>query len=86
VTELMKQQQYSPMAVSEMAVTLHAINKGFFDDVEVKKALDVEKQMQSFIKQKYADLVSKIETTKELDADAEQALTKAIEEFKATLA
>ena len=69
-----------------MAVTLHAINKGFFDDVEVKKALDVEKQMQSFIKQKYADLVSKIETTKELDADAEQALTKAIEEFKATLA
>jgi len=42
--------------------------------------------MQSFIKQKYADLVSKIETTKELDADAEQALTKAIEEFKATLA
>ena len=86
VTELMKQQQYSPMSVSEMAITLHAINKGFFDDVEVKKALDVEKQMQSFIKQKYAELAGKIEATKELDADAEQALTKAIEEFKATLA
>jgi len=86
VTELMKQQQYSPMAVSEMAITLHAINKGFFDDVEVKKALDVEKQMQNFVKQKYAALVSKIETSKELDADAELALTKAIEEFKATLA
>ena len=42
--------------------------------------------MQSFVKQKYAELVSTIETKKELDADAEQALTKAIEEFKATLA
>ena len=85
VTELMKQSQYSPMAVSEMAITLHAINKGFFDDVEVKKALDVEKQMQNFVKQKHAALVTKIETNKELDADAELALTKAVEEFKATL-
>ena len=83
VTELMKQTQYSPMAVSEMAITLHAINKGFFDDVEVKKALETEKHMHGFIKQKYAALVDKIETSKELDAEAEQALTKAIEEFKA---
>ena len=86
VTELMKQQQYSPLAVSEMAITLHGINKGFFDDVEVRKALDVEKQMHCFIKQKYAALVEKVERSKELDADAEQELTKAIEEFKATLA
>ena len=86
VTELMKQQQYSPLAVSEMAITLHGINKGFFDDVEVRKALDIEKQMQSFVKQKYAALVSKIETSKDLDAEAEKELTKAIEEFKATLA
>jgi F-type H+-transporting ATPase subunit alpha len=86
VTELMKQAQYSPLSVGEMAITLHAVNKGFFDDVEVKKALETEKQMHSFVKQKYADLISKIETTKDLDADAEQKLTKAIEEFKATLA
>ena len=86
VTELMKQPQYSPMTVAEMGLTLLAVNKGQFDGVEVKKALDVERQMQVFIKQKYASLIEKIETTKELDAEAEQALTKAIEEFKATLA
>ena len=86
VTELMKQPQYSPMTVAEMGITLLAVNKGLFDGVEVKKALDVERQMQVFIKQKYASLIEKIETTKELDAEAEQALTKAIEEFKATLA
>jgi F-type H+-transporting ATPase subunit alpha len=86
VTELMKQSQYSPMSVSEMAITLHAVNQGFFDDVDVKKALDAERQMQAFVKQKHAALVSKIETSKELDAEAELALNKAIEEFKATLA
>jgi len=86
VTELMKQPQYSPMTVAEMSITLLAVNKGYFDGIEVKKALDVERQMHAFVKQKFASLVDKIEATKELDADAEQALSKAIEEFKATLA
>ncbi len=86
VTELMKQPQYSPMTVAEMSITLLAVNNGHFDGVDVKKALNVERQMHVFVKQKYASLVEKIEATKELDADAEKALSKAIEEFKATLA
>ena len=86
VTELMKQPQYSPLTVAEMAITLHAVNKGFFDDVDVKKALDAERHMHNFVKQKHAALVNKIEKNKELDAEAEQELTKAIEEFKATQA
>ena len=85
VTELMKQPQYAPMTVAEMSITLLAVNKGYFDGVEVKKALDIERQMHLFVKQHHAALVDKIEATKELDADAEQALSKAIEEFKATL-
>ena len=86
VTELMKQPQYSPMSVAEMSITLLAVNKGYFDDVEVKNALDIERQLHAFVKDRYADLVAQIETTKELDADREQALSQAIEAFKATLA
>ena len=86
VTELMKQPQYSPMSVAEMSITLLAVNKGYFDGIEVKKALDVERHMQAFIKDKYAGLVDRVEATKELDADSEQELSKAIEAFKATLA
>ena len=86
VTELMKQPQYSPLSVSEMAITLLAVNKGLFDEVDVKKALDVEKKMQAYIKLHHAALVDKIESTKALEGDDEQALTKAIEEFKASLA
>ena len=86
VTELMKQPQYSPMSVAEMSITLQAVNKGYFDGIEIKKALDVERQMHAYVKQHYADLIARIEETKKLEADDEQALSKAIEAFKATLA
>jgi F-type H+-transporting ATPase subunit alpha len=69
-----------------MAVTLHAVNKGYFDDVEVAKALAVEKQMQAYVKENHAALLGKIEETKEFPADVEKELDAAIEKFKATLA
>src|SRR6201747_293455 len=50
VTELMKQPQYEPLEVWEMAVTLSAVNQGHFDDIDVKKALAAEIAMRNFIK------------------------------------
>ena len=50
VTELMKQPQYQPLQVWEMALTLFAVNNGYFDDVEVKKALAAEKSMRDYVK------------------------------------
>lgn len=83
VTELMKQSQYSTMSVGEMALTLFAVNKGYLDDVEVKKALSFESALHSFIKSKYRAFLDKVEETHELDAEGEKALAAAIEEFKA---
>ena len=71
VTELMKQPQYAPMRVSEMAVTLLAVNKGFFDDVEVKRALACEAALHQFMSSKHAALMDKVESSKDLDADGE---------------
>ncbi|MCL4469760.1 MAG: F0F1 ATP synthase subunit alpha [Gammaproteobacteria bacterium] len=84
VTELMKQAQFAPMTVPEMAVTLFAVNKGFLDDVDVKKALAFEAGLQAFVKSKYKALLDKIEETKELDAEGEKTLSAAIEDFKAS--
>ena len=84
VTELMKQLQYHPMAVWEMAVTLFAVNNGHFDDIDVKKALAAEKGLHDFMKTKNAALVEKIEAAKNLDGDTEKALTAAIVDFKKT--
>ncbi len=84
VTELMKQLQYAPLSVAEMAVTLFCVNKGYFDDVEVKKALAFESAVHAHIKSKHADLIDAINTTKDLSADNEKKLSAAIETFKST--
>ncbi|MEW5893457.1 MAG: F0F1 ATP synthase subunit alpha [Pseudomonadota bacterium] len=86
VTELMKQTQYAPMSISEMAVTLFAVNRGYLDDVEVKRALAFEAALISFMKSKYKALMDKIEETKDLDAEAEKQMAAAIEDFKASAA
>ncbi len=82
VTELMKQPQYQPLDVWEMALTLFAVNNSYFDDVDVKKALAAEKSLRDYIKGKYTDLVDRIETTKDLSADDEAKLHEAIKEWK----
>ena len=82
VTELMKQPQYQPLQVWEMALTLFAVNNSYFDDIEVKRALAAEKSMRDYIKGKYADMVDRIETTKDLSADDEAKLHEAIKEWK----
>ncbi|TCJ12735.1 F0F1 ATP synthase subunit alpha [Parasulfuritortus cantonensis] len=86
VTELMKQLQYAPMSVTEMAITLFAVNRGYMDDVEVKRALAFEASLQSFLKGKYAGLLAKIAETNDLSADSEKELAAAIEDFKASAA
>jgi F-type H+/Na+-transporting ATPase subunit alpha len=86
VTELMKQFQYSPMNVAEMAVTLFAVNRGYMDDIEVKRALAFEAALQSFMKGKYAAMMDKIQSSGDLDGETEKQLSAAIEDFKASAA
>jgi len=82
VTELMKQPQYQPLAVWEMALTLFAVNSGFFDDIDVKKALAAERSMRDYVKTGFADLVTRMDEKKDLSADDEKLLKSAIEEWK----
>jgi F-type H+-transporting ATPase subunit alpha len=82
VTELMKQAQYHPLQVWEMALTLLAANNGFFDDIDIKKALAAERSMRDYIKGKYADLIGRIEKTSDLAGDDEKAIKAAIEDWK----
>jgi len=86
VTELLKQAQYSPLPISLMGATLFAVNKGFMDDVDVKKILAFESGLHSFLKTSHAALLAKIEASKALDKDAEAELQSAIVAFKKTFA
>src|SRR5512137_946578 len=82
VTELMKQPQYAPLSVADQALTLFAVNNGYFDDVPVNKALTAERAMRDYVKGKYGDLVDRIESTKDLSKDDEAKLHEAIKDFK----
>jgi ATP synthase F1 gamma subunit len=57
-------------------------NKGFFDGVEVKKALAFESALRQYLHAKYKGLVDRIDSTKDLTADDEKALEAAMEDFK----
>ena len=82
VTELMKQPQYAPLSIADMAITLYAVNHGYFDDVAVDRLLAFESALQHYVKSKNEGLVSRIMTSRELDADGEKELAAAIDEFK----
>ncbi len=83
VTELMKQPQYSPLSVAEMAVSLYAANEGFLDDVDVKKIVEFEAAMHAHIRSKNGDLLDKINEAGDYDDDIESGIKAAIEDFKA---
>jgi F-type H+-transporting ATPase subunit alpha len=82
VTELMKQAQYKPLPVWAMALTLFAVNNGYFDDIEVPKALAAEKALQEFAQSKHASLVNTMETEKKFSKEVEAALHTCLKDFK----
>jgi F-type H+-transporting ATPase subunit alpha len=62
------------------------VNKGFMDNVEVKKVLAFESGLHSYLKDKCAALLAKLESNKAMDKDAEAEMTAAITEFKKSFA
>jgi F-type H+-transporting ATPase subunit alpha len=84
VTELMKQKQYAPMSVAEMALSLYAVTNGYMDKVDRKKIGDFEAGLQSFAKTNYKPLIDGINAKPELSKENEAALKKLCEEFVAT--
>ena len=82
VTELLKQAQYRPQQVWQLASSLYAANNGFLDDLDVKHILAFEKGLHDHLKSKFAALIGRIEDTKDLSKEDEAALRAAIEDFK----
>ncbi len=84
VTELMKQKQYSPLSVAEMAVSLYAANEGLLDDVEANKIVDFEAALHAFVNSNHADLMENINSTGDYNDEIAAKIKAAIESFKAT--
>jgi len=84
VTELMKQKQYSPLSVAEMALSLYAVNNGFFDKVEKTKVVATEAALQTFARNSAGDAMKAINAEPVLKKH-EAALKKICEDFFSSL-
>jgi F-type H+-transporting ATPase subunit alpha len=80
-TELMKQNQYAPLSVADMALSLFAIEKGFLKNVELNKVLDFEASLHSYMSAEHAELVATINETGNYNGDIEKQLNDALTTF-----
>src|SRR5687767_7575388 len=86
VTELMKQKQYKPMSIADMALTLFAVEKGYIDKIPVDKVLAWEAGLHQFIATGHKALLDKLESEKAMDKAAEDEMSAAIAAFKKSFA
>jgi F-type H+-transporting ATPase subunit alpha len=84
ITELLKQKQYSPLSVAEMAVSLFAVDRGYLDDIPLNKISDFETALLAYMRSNYKGLLDEIITTGDYNDQIEAALKKDVEDFKAT--
>ena len=82
LTELLKQDQYSPMPVAQQVIAVFSGVRGFLDDVELSKIKIFEKEIYEEIKTKNPEIIDSINNTGKLDEEIEKKLISIIENFK----
>ena len=82
LTELLKQNQYSPMTIAEQVVSIFTGVNGYLDDLELNQIRDFEKDLFELIKSSHSDIIESINSSGDLIDDTSIKLTSIIEEFK----
>ena len=82
LTELLKQNQYSPMTIAEQVVSIFTGVNGYLDDLELNQIRDFEKDLFELIKSSHSDIIESINSSGDLNDDTSSKLTSIIEDFK----
>ncbi len=82
LTELLKQDQYSPLTVAEQVVTVFTGVRGYLDDVDLNKIKNFEKDLLEKIKSDKPEILENIKSSGKLEKETEQSLIEVIEEYK----
>ena len=82
LTELLKQDQYSPMTVAEQVISVFTGVKGFLDDVSLNKIKKFEKDIIDKIKSDKPEILESIQSSGKLEEDTEKNLAQIIDEYK----
>ena len=85
VMEMLKQSQYQPLSVAEMVVLWYVTNNNYLDDVELKKIVDFEKSLLSFLHDhQHQSLLDEIDKNPDYSKRVIRKIKTVIEEFKKT--
>ena len=82
LTELLKQDQYSPMTVAEQVISVFAGVKGYLDDVDLSKIKKFEKDIIEKIKSEKTEIIEAIQSSGKLEENSEKLLVEIIENYK----
>jgi len=85
VREVLKQPQYAPLSVSEQIASLVAVNRGVFDELDVKEMAEAERRVGKTVKEELSDVCDRIERGEELAEEDIQTLFTAAQRAVAGL-
>lgn len=81
LTEILKQEQYSPLPVELQILIIYAGNRGFLDEFEVEDIKEYKKELFEYAQKEKADLLKKIAQKKELTQETDEALNSLLTDF-----
>ena len=84
--EVMKQRQYQPLTVSEIAASFFAVENGYLDDVAVDRIVNFQEELLAFMRSDYADFMSSINDGSRYDEEIQKTFAEAVTAFKKTWA
>ncbi len=84
IVELFKQPAFSPISIELQAVTIYALQKGYYDNVDLKKVTATSVSIREFFKARYDALLTEIRTKAALDKDLEAKIVAALDAWKST--
>ena len=85
LTELLKQNQYSPLTVAEQVISVFTGVRGYLDDVELSKIKKFETEILEKIRNEKSEIMSTIQNTGKLEKETEESLIQIIQEYKKSL-
>jgi F-type H+-transporting ATPase subunit alpha len=83
LTELLKQDQYSPMSVADQVLSIYSGVRGFLDKIEVSKISDFQVKFLEGLRSEHADIFNEINTTGDFSEESDKKIGAYLEKFTA---
>ena len=82
LTELLKQNQYSPLSVAEQVISVFSGVNGYLDDIDLGQIKSFESDLIDLMRSTHQDIINSINDSGNLDDDVKDRLVGIIEDFK----